>query len=79
MASGFVSVDLHERDFLLFQCDKLNEISSKTTNFFSVAEKIGSFVVKVDLIEHDGGYGTFFSPFMKKKINELNTILRTEM
>lgn len=35
--------------FLLFQYDKLNEISSKTTNFFSVAEKIGSFVVKVEI------------------------------
>ena len=49
MASSSVSVDLHERDFLLFQYGKLNEISSKTTNFFSVAEKIGSSVVKVEI------------------------------
>lgn len=48
VASSFISVDLHQR-LLLFQYDKFNEISSKTSNLFSVAEEIGYIVVKVDI------------------------------
>ena len=61
VASSFVCVDLHERDFLLFQYDKLNEISSKTSNLFFCSRENWLFCGKSwHLIEHDGGDSTFF-------------------
>ena len=61
VASSFVCVDLHEKDFLLFQYDKLNEISSKTSNLFFCSRENWLFCGKSwHLIEHDGGDSTFF-------------------